>query len=101
MQANVEFIAPFLSAITAGIRKFVEKTGENICIIFWHLNSDHNNVVGLGLGLASYYMSLAEEIFPVIQVGATRSATFVVTQGTEIVFDKQLTIGKKDGAYDL
>ncbi|MDR1242233.1 MAG: TraB/VirB10 family protein [Deltaproteobacteria bacterium] len=59
---------------------------------------------GIGRALdkvASYYMSLAEEIFPVIQVGATRSATFVVTQGTEIVFDKQLSIGKKDGAYDL
>jgi conjugal transfer pilus assembly protein TraB len=59
---------------------------------------------GIGRALdkvASYYMSLAEEIFPVIQVGATRAATFVVTQGVEIVFDKQLTIGKKDGAYDL
>jgi len=59
---------------------------------------------GIGRALdkvASYYMSLAEEIFPVIQVGATRSATFVVTQGTEIVFDKQLTVGKMDGAHDL
>lgn len=59
---------------------------------------------GIGRALdkvASYYMSLAEEIFPVIQVGATRSATFVVTQGTEIVFDKKLTIGKKEGIHDL
>lgn len=59
---------------------------------------------GIGRALdkvASYYMSLAEEVFPVIQVGAARSATFVVTQGTEIVFDKKLTIGQKDGAHDL
>lgn len=59
---------------------------------------------GIGRALdkvASYYMSLAEEVFPVIQVGATRSATFVVTQGTEIVFDKKLTIGTKDGSHEL
>lgn len=59
---------------------------------------------GIGRALdkvASYYMSLAEEVFPVIQVGATRSATFVVTQGTEIVFDKKLTIGTKEGAHEL
>lgn len=59
---------------------------------------------GIGRALdkvASYYMSLAEEVFPVIQVGATRSATFVVTQGTEIVFDKTLTIGKKDSDHEL
>lgn len=59
---------------------------------------------GIGRALdkvASYYMSLAEEVFPVIQVGATRSATFVVTQGTEIVFDKKLTIGSKEKANDL
>lgn len=59
---------------------------------------------GVGKALdkvASYYMSLAEEVFPVIQVGATRSATFVVTQGTELVFDKSLTRGKKDNPDDL
>lgn len=59
---------------------------------------------GVGKALdkvASYYMSLAEEVFPVIQVGATRSATFVVTQGTELVFDKSLTRGKKDNPNDL
>lgn len=59
---------------------------------------------GIGRALdkvASYYMSLAEEVFPVIQVGATRSATFVVTQGTEIIFDKKLTIGTKDGSHEL
>lgn len=59
---------------------------------------------GIGRALdkvASYYMSLAEEVFPVIQVGATRSATFVVTQGTEIIFDKKLTIGTKDVSDEL
>jgi conjugal transfer pilus assembly protein TraB len=59
---------------------------------------------GIGRALdkvASYYMSLAEEVFPVIQVGATRSATFVVTQGTEIIFDKKLTIGNKEREHDL
>lgn len=59
---------------------------------------------GIGRALdkvASYYMSLAEEVFPVIQVGATRSATFVVTQGVEIYFDKNLTLGTKDSDHEL
>ena len=53
---------------------------------------------GIGRALdkvATYYMSLAEEVYPVIQVGATRSATFVVTQGTELVFDKRLSKTKE------
>lgn len=40
--------------------------------------------------LATYYMDLADEIHPVIQIGATRTATFTVTKGTELVFDKQM-----------
>ena len=40
--------------------------------------------------LATYYMDLADEIHPVIQIGATRTASFTVTKGTELVFDKQI-----------
>lgn len=40
--------------------------------------------------VSDYYMDLAEEVFPVIQVSASRNATFVVTQGTKLVFDKTL-----------
>lgn len=53
---------------------------------------------GIGRALdrvATYYMSLAEEVYPVIQVAATRSATFVVTQGTELLFDKRLSKTKE------
>ncbi|EGY27057.1 traB pilus assembly family protein [Desulfovibrio sp. A2] len=60
---------------------------------------------GMGKALdkvADYYMSLAEEIFPVIEVSATRSATFVVTTGTEVKFDKQLvSLSSQEGADDL
>ncbi len=59
---------------------------------------------GVGSALekvSDYYMSLADEIFPVIEVHAARSATFVVTQGTEVVFDKKLvSIGKNGNNYD-
>lgn len=50
--------------------------------------------------LANYYMSLAEEIFPVIEIGATRSATFIVTKGSVLTFDKSLT-NSKGGGNDL
>lgn len=62
-----------------------------------------NNLLGgvmSGVGksldkVAEYYMSLAEEVFPVIQISATRSATFVVTQGAELVMDKKLNGSSK------
>lgn len=50
--------------------------------------------------LASYYMSLAEEIFPVIEIGATRSATFIVTKGSVLTFDKAL-VNSRGGINDL
>ncbi len=50
--------------------------------------------------LANYYMSLAEEIFPVIEIGATRSATFIVTKGSVLTFDKSL-INSRGGSNDL
>lgn len=64
-----------------------------------------NNLLGgvmSGVGksldkVAEYYMSLAEEVFPVIQISATRSATFVVTQGAELVMDKKLNGSPKGG----
>lgn len=36
--------------------------------------------------VSDYYMDLADEVFPVIQVGAARKATFVLTQGAELRF---------------
>ncbi len=54
---------------------------------------------GIGKSLdkvAEYYMSLAEEVFPVIQVAATRKATFVVTQGAELALDKPLNKTPKE-----
>lgn len=61
---------------------------------------------GIGTALekvSDYYMDLAEEVFPVIQVGATRAATFVVTQGVELRFDKSLNLKpeQKDTEHDL
>lgn len=48
---------------------------------------------GIGQALnkvADYYMDLAEEVFPVIQISAQRKATFIVTQGIYLKFDKKL-----------
>lgn len=46
--------------------------------------------------VADYYMDLADEVFPVIQVGATRKATFVLTQGAELRFAKPLSTVTED-----
>ena len=41
-------------------------------------------------------MDLADEVFPVIQVGAARKATFVLTQGAELRFAKALSTTPED-----
>mgnify|MGYP001118212649 FL=1 len=46
--------------------------------------------------VSDYYMDLADEVFPVIQVGAARKATFVLTQGAELRFAKALSITPED-----
>lgn len=46
--------------------------------------------------VADYYMDLADEVFPVIQIGATRKATFVLTQGAELRFAKPLSTVTED-----
>lgn len=46
--------------------------------------------------VADYYMDLADEVFPVIQIGATRKATFVLTQGAELRFAKPLSTATED-----
>lgn len=46
--------------------------------------------------VSDYYMDLADEVFPVIQIGAARTATFILTQGVELRFAKKLSIGTED-----
>ena len=46
--------------------------------------------------VSDYYMDLADEVFPVIQVGAARKATFVLTQGAELRFAKALSTTPED-----
>ena len=56
--------------------------------------------VGEGFGraaskLSDFYMDLAKETFPVIEVGAKRHVTLVLTEGIKATFDKSLVIAKK------
>lgn len=51
--------------------------------------------------VSDYYMDLAEEVFPVIQVSASRNATFVVTQGTKLVFDKTLATNLEENPDEM
>jgi len=52
---------------------------------------------GLGQGFANaasklsdFYMDMVDQMYPVIEVGATIPATFVITKGDEFKFDKKL-----------
>ncbi|MFW5758704.1 MAG: TrbI/VirB10 family protein [Bacteroidota bacterium] len=46
--------------------------------------------------LSDFYLELAEEIFPIIEIGAARNMTVVFTQGQEVVFDKKLVMGDRN-----
>jgi len=58
--------------------------------------------VGLGGGfseaaskLSDFYMDLAKETFPVVEIGARRHVTLVLTEGLKLTFDKALVIAKR------
>jgi len=54
--------------------------------------------LGQGVGdtankLVDWYMNQANDLHPIIEIGATREATFVVSQGKSFKFSKKLTEG--------
>ena len=44
--------------------------------------------------LSDFYMDMAEQIFPVIEIGGQRRVTLVLTEGVNLTFDKKL-VGQK------
>lgn len=40
--------------------------------------------------LSDFYMDLAEDIFPIIEIGGQRHMTLILTEGIDIKFNKQL-----------
>jgi conjugal transfer pilus assembly protein TraB len=50
--------------------------------------------------LSDFYMDLAEDIFPIIEIGGQRHLTLILTEGIDIKFDKQLYAKGRMKSYE-
>ena len=103
-----------LRALTANFIEAVAKgfdTSANTTIVTPGGSVSTSEVDGFGSGfkqgmssgfsktsekLSEFYLKSAERLFPIIEIGSNRSATFVITKGKRFSFDKEIMVGGKE-----
>lgn len=105
---SLALTANFIEAIAKGF-----ETSVNTTVVTTGGAVTTNEVDGFGDGfkqgmasgfsktadkLSDFYLKAAERLYPIIEIGSNRSATFVITRGKRFSFDKQIIHGRTNAA---